>query len=90
MNRKVTGIARLVVLAGLLSANVAFAQGSSGSGLSGRVQAVETDVATLGAQHSADIASVNAAISGIELMPGPAGEDGADTAHHDGVGAVHA
>lgn len=78
MNRKVSGITRLAVLAGLLGANVAFAQGNSGNGLNGRVTAVESEVTALGAQHSSDIAAVNAAIDGIVLTPGPAGEDGAD------------
>ena len=76
MNRKVTGFTWLAVLAGLLGANVALAQGNSGNngnGLSGQVDA-------LGVQHNADIAAVNAAISAIELMPGPAGTDGQDGA----------
>jgi len=95
MKVNITSIASLVLLAGLLSANSAFAvddaavqeinnkassANAKADGNKGRIGAIEADIAALGAHHEVDIAAVTAAIGAVELMPGPAGEDGTDGA----------
>jgi microcystin-dependent protein len=95
MKEEIVCIARLGILAGLLSANLAFAvddatveeidskassANAKADGNKGKIQTIEADIAALEAQHTGDITAVETLISNIELMPGPKGDDGADGA----------
>jgi len=88
MNVKITSIARVVLLAGLLSANPAFAvddavvaeinnkassANAKADGNNGRIGALELN-------HDNDIAAVYTAISLVETTPGEDGAPGADGA----------